>query len=199
MFPCVTTLLENRKRTDSWVAQRLWPTKHNHKTFPDSEWGKCRLVSLGTKGAILKLKFTFDPGQAGCLVRRPNLSKTGIGLLRELFWPLTTTRPPTQHGPVSAHSIGGTHENMWALRLYCVYVWPKPPGFWSQTPILKQWKTWHLKYTQTAHMQLMSPRRQKTHTSVGNALIRFQASLYPSEIHSTAASVPLRADWTGII
>jgi len=78
MFPCVTTLLENRKRTDSWVAQRLWPTKHNHKTFPDSERGKCRLVFLGTKQAILKLKFTFNPGRAGCLVWGPNLSKQGL-------------------------------------------------------------------------------------------------------------------------
>ena len=78
MFPCVTTLLENRKRTDSWVEQQIWPTEHNHKTFPDSGRGKCRLVSLGTEESILKLKFTFGPGQAGCLlVWSPNLSKQG--------------------------------------------------------------------------------------------------------------------------
>lgn len=45
--------------------------------------------------------------------------------------------------------------------------------------------------TQTAHMQLMSPEREKTHASAGKVLIWFQMRA----IHN-AASVPLRRDWT---
>lgn len=68
---------KEKKRPESWVEQQIWPTRNNHKTFPDSERGKCRLVSLGTEASILKLKFTFQNhlGQAACLAWRPNLSK----------------------------------------------------------------------------------------------------------------------------
>lgn len=62
------------KQRKHWLmsgATTLTHKKHNHRTFLDSERGKCRLVSLGTGGSILKLKFTVGPGQA----RRPNLSK----------------------------------------------------------------------------------------------------------------------------
>lgn len=62
------------KQRKHWLtsgATTLTHKKHNHRTFLDSARGKCRLVSLGTGGSILKLKFTVGPGQA----RRPNLSK----------------------------------------------------------------------------------------------------------------------------
>lgn len=66
------------KQKKNWLMSGATNLTHKAQppTFPDSEQGKCRLVSLGTKEAILKLKFTFDPGQAGSLWR-PNLSKQG--------------------------------------------------------------------------------------------------------------------------
>lgn len=66
MFPCDTTMLENRKRTDSWGEQsQFWPTKNDHKTFPDSEGGKCRLVSLGSGKSILEAEVHLWPRAAG--------------------------------------------------------------------------------------------------------------------------------------
>lgn len=181
MFPCVRTLLEKRKRTDSWVEQQLWPTKHNHKTFPDSEWGKCRRVSLGTEESILKLKFTCDPGQAGLSwgLTFQNRDWPARGAILTADYQATNA---TQSWLLLIQQAGHMRK-LWPPRLYCISIGPKPPGFWFWKAISKQWKTWHLKYTQTAHMQLMSPKRQKTHTSVGNGLIWFQASLNPRYTH----------------